>query len=106
MSDNRADLTKVNARTLILQCSEDIIAGQQVGAYVQRNIPNSKMAVLKATGHCPNRTGEAGCLAGHGGFRDVLPGSVVRILSIEARDSSGPLLRAVLRFEIDLTLAR
>jgi pimeloyl-ACP methyl ester carboxylesterase len=69
MSDNRADLTKVNARTLILQCSEDIIAGQQVGAYVQRNIPNSKMAVLKATGHCPNRTGEAGCLAGHGGFR-------------------------------------
>jgi pimeloyl-ACP methyl ester carboxylesterase len=67
MSDNRADLTKVNARTLILQCSEDIIAGQQVGAYVQRNIPNSKMAVLKATGHCPNRTGEAGCLAGHGG---------------------------------------
>jgi sigma-B regulation protein RsbQ len=54
MSDNRADLTKVNARTLILQCSEDIIAGQQVGAYVQRNIPNSKMVVLKATGHCPN----------------------------------------------------
>jgi hypothetical protein len=38
--------------------------------------------------------------------KDVLPGSVVRILSIEARDSSGPLLRVVLRFEIDLTLAR
>ncbi|OSI78937.1 alpha/beta fold hydrolase [Bradyrhizobium canariense] len=54
LSDNRADLAKVNARTLILQCSEDIIAGQQVGAYVQRNIPNSKMVVLKATGHCPN----------------------------------------------------
>ncbi|MCK1335456.1 alpha/beta hydrolase, partial [Bradyrhizobium sp. 38] len=47
LSDNRADLAKVNARTLILQCSEDIIAGQQVGAYVQRNIPNSKMVVLK-----------------------------------------------------------
>ncbi|WP_027568404.1 hypothetical protein [Bradyrhizobium sp. URHA0013] len=29
--------------------------------------------------------------------KDVLPGSVVRILSIEARDSSGPLLRIVLR---------
>ena len=54
LSDNRADLAKVHARTLILQCSEDIIAGPQVGAYVQRNIPNSKMVVLKATGHCPN----------------------------------------------------
>jgi hypothetical protein len=38
--------------------------------------------------------------------KDVLPGSVVRILSIEARDSSRLLLRVVLRFEIDLTLAR
>ena len=54
LSDNRADLAKVKARTLILQCSEDIIAGTQVGAYVQRNIPGSKMVVLKATGHCPN----------------------------------------------------
>jgi sigma-B regulation protein RsbQ len=39
---------------LILQCSEDIIAGIQVGAYVNHNIPNSEMVVLKATGHCPN----------------------------------------------------
>ena len=54
LSDNRADLAKVEARTLILQCSEDIIAGTQVGAYVERNIPGSKMVVLKATGHCPN----------------------------------------------------
>jgi sigma-B regulation protein RsbQ len=54
LSDNRADLPKVKARTLILQCSEDIIAGTQVGAYVQRNIPGSKMVVLRATGHCPN----------------------------------------------------
>jgi sigma-B regulation protein RsbQ len=54
LSDNRADLGKLKARTLILQCSEDIIAGLQVGAYVQRNIPDSEMVVLKATGHCPN----------------------------------------------------
>ncbi len=53
-SDNRADLAKVSARTLILQCSEDIIAGQQVGAYVQSHIPGSELVVLKATGHCPN----------------------------------------------------
>jgi len=54
LSDNREDLAKVKARTLILQCSEDIIAGILVGAYVNHNIPNSEMVVLKATGHCPN----------------------------------------------------
>ncbi len=53
-SDNRADLPKVSARTLILQCSEDIIAGQEVGAYVHSRIPGSELVVLKATGHCPN----------------------------------------------------
>ena len=54
MSDNRDDLGKVTARTLILQCREDIIASEQVGEYVRQNIPNSKMAILNATGHCPN----------------------------------------------------
>jgi sigma-B regulation protein RsbQ len=54
LSDNRADLGKVKARTLVLQCSEDIIAGLQVGAYVQRNIRDSELVVLKAIGHCPN----------------------------------------------------
>lgn len=37
--------------------------------------------------------------------KDVLPGSVLRILSIEVRDSSGPVLRVVLRFEIEHHLA-
>jgi sigma-B regulation protein RsbQ len=54
MSDNRADLPRISARTLVLQCSEDIIAGQQVGEYVQKQIPRSELVMLKATGHCPN----------------------------------------------------
>jgi sigma-B regulation protein RsbQ len=53
-SDNRADLSKVTTPTLILQCSEDIIASTEVGEYVQRSIPGSKLVVLAATGHCPN----------------------------------------------------
>jgi sigma-B regulation protein RsbQ len=53
-SDNRADLPHVTARTLILQCSDDIIAPAQVGDYVHRNMPNSHLVNLKATGHCPN----------------------------------------------------
>jgi sigma-B regulation protein RsbQ len=53
-SDNRADLAKITARTLILQCSQDIIAPDQVGAYVHAAIPGSMLVHLEATGHCPN----------------------------------------------------
>ncbi|MET0181249.1 MAG: alpha/beta hydrolase [Caulobacterales bacterium] len=53
-SDNRADLGAVSARTLILQCSEDIIAPSAVGDYVHANIPASTLVTLRATGHCPN----------------------------------------------------
>lgn len=53
-SDNRADLAKVTARTLVLQCSEDIIAPRSVGEYVHNNIRGSKLVVMSATGHCPN----------------------------------------------------
>jgi sigma-B regulation protein RsbQ len=53
-SDNRADLPRVSVPTLILQCKEDIIAAAEVGAFVNRQIPGSKMVVLEATGHCPN----------------------------------------------------
>jgi sigma-B regulation protein RsbQ len=53
-SDNRADLGKVSIPTLILQCSEDVIAPLAVGEYMHRQMPNSDLVVLKATGHCPN----------------------------------------------------
>lgn len=54
MSDNRADLPKVRTRTLILQCSEDIIAPIQVGEFVHQNVKDSTLVFMKATGHCPN----------------------------------------------------
>lgn len=53
-SDNRADLPKVRAKSLILQCSSDVIAPTQVGEYVHRKIPGSVFVQMKATGHCPN----------------------------------------------------
>jgi sigma-B regulation protein RsbQ len=53
-SDNRADLGKVDVPTLILQCSDDIIASRPVGEFVNRAIPNSEIVFLEATGHCPN----------------------------------------------------
>lgn len=54
LSDNRSDLAKIPARTLVLQCSDDIIAAEAVGEYVQREIPDSEIVYLKAAGHCPN----------------------------------------------------
>jgi len=58
-SDNRADLPLVTTRTLILQCSDDIIAPQQVGEYVRDHIPGSELLLLEATGHCPNLSAPA-----------------------------------------------
>jgi sigma-B regulation protein RsbQ len=54
LSDNRADLDHVSIPTLILQCSEDVIAPEVVGEYVHDHIAGSELVVLRATGHCPN----------------------------------------------------
>ncbi len=54
LSDNRADLPLVPVRTLVLQCSNDIIAPVEVGEYVHANLPDSDYRLLRATGHCPN----------------------------------------------------
>ena len=53
-SDNRQDLPGVSVPTLILQCSDDIIAPSAVGEFTHAAIPNSVLVTLKATGHCPN----------------------------------------------------
>ncbi|HWJ91722.1 MAG TPA: alpha/beta hydrolase [Flavisolibacter sp.] len=53
-SDNREDLEKTQLPSLILQCSEDIIAPVEVGEYLSRNLKNSTLRIMKATGHCPH----------------------------------------------------
>jgi sigma-B regulation protein RsbQ len=54
LSDNRRDLSSVGTPTLILQCSNDVIAPVAVGEYVRDAMPNATMVMLAATGHCPN----------------------------------------------------
>ncbi|MGY2079843.1 alpha/beta fold hydrolase [Modestobacter sp. SYSU DS0657] len=54
LSDNRADLPGVTVPTLVLQCSEDVIAPEVVGRYVHAAIPGSVFTQLAATGHCPH----------------------------------------------------
>lgn len=53
-SDNRHDLKKIKTPSLVLQCSDDIIAPQEVGEYLAKNLPNATLRVMKATGHCPH----------------------------------------------------
>jgi sigma-B regulation protein RsbQ len=54
LSDNRADLPRVRTRALVLQCTDDAIAPTAVGEYVHRQMPDSELVMLDATGHCPN----------------------------------------------------
>jgi sigma-B regulation protein RsbQ len=54
LSDNRADLADVRIPTLVLQCSQDLIAPAVVGRYVHEHVPGSTFAQLAATGHCPH----------------------------------------------------
>jgi sigma-B regulation protein RsbQ len=54
LSDNRADLPAVKIPTLILQCSQDAIAPEPVGRYVEKQIAGSRFVQLRASGHCPH----------------------------------------------------
>jgi sigma-B regulation protein RsbQ len=67
-SDNRADLGKVTIPALILQCSDDVIAPVAVGEYMHAHMPNSKLIILKATGHCPNLSAPEEVIAAMRGF--------------------------------------
>jgi sigma-B regulation protein RsbQ len=53
-SDNRDDLSKVSIPSLIMQCSEDAIAPNEVGEYLHRHLTQSTLRVMRATGHCPH----------------------------------------------------
>jgi sigma-B regulation protein RsbQ len=53
-SDNRADLPHVTTPSVVLQCSDDIIASTVVGEYVHANLAGSEIVFLEAKGHCPN----------------------------------------------------
>jgi sigma-B regulation protein RsbQ len=54
LSDNRADLADVAVPTLVLQCSEDVIAPDVVGRFVHEAIAGSTFTKLAATGHVPH----------------------------------------------------
>jgi len=68
LSDNRSDLAKVPVRSLVLQCSADIIAPEVVGRYVHEHLPESEYVLLSAVGHCPHLSAPAETIAAMRGF--------------------------------------
>jgi sigma-B regulation protein RsbQ len=71
LSDNRADLATVAVPTLVLQCSEDVIAPDVVGRYVHQAVPGSRFTQLAAVGHVPHLSAPKETTAA---IRDFLPG--------------------------------
>lgn len=53
-SDTRQELGKVRTRSLILQCTDDLLAPPEVGKYLNDNLTRSTLVHLQATGHCPH----------------------------------------------------
>jgi sigma-B regulation protein RsbQ len=53
-ADNRDDLAAVRVPSLVLQCSDDMIAPLEVGEYTHRQLSGSTLRVMNATGHCPH----------------------------------------------------
>ena len=53
-ADNRQDLADLRVPSLILQCSEDIIAPLAVGEFVHQQLRDSTFRLMDATGHCPH----------------------------------------------------
>ena len=54
LSDVREYVPKVPVPSLILQCSEDIIAPPSVGEYLAARMPRGRLVRMAATGHCPH----------------------------------------------------
>jgi sigma-B regulation protein RsbQ len=63
LSDSRDTLAHVTVPTLILQCTDDVIAPEEVGRYVHARIPGSTLVIMEATGHCPNLSAPAETIA-------------------------------------------
>ena len=63
LSDHRAILARSATPTLILQCSDDIIAPRAAGEYMHRMMPGSTLHVIDNIGHCPHLSSPDACSA-------------------------------------------
>lgn len=73
LSDNRGDLSRLQAPALVLQCSDDIIAPRPVGDYLQRTLPNATLRIIENVGHCPHLSAPCASMAAMDEFLEALP---------------------------------
>ena len=68
LSDHRSDVVKVTTPSLILQCSDDMVAPVAVGAWMHQAMPGSMLVKMQATGHCPHLSAPAETIAAIRGY--------------------------------------
>ncbi|MBY4897039.1 alpha/beta fold hydrolase [Cupriavidus sp. AU9028] len=54
LSDHRAEVSRVQCPTLVLQCSDDLIAPLSVGEFLHRELPRGTLRIIDNVGHCPH----------------------------------------------------
>ncbi|KQQ91839.1 alpha/beta fold hydrolase [Massilia sp. Leaf139] len=62
LADHRADLEHATVPTLILQCSDDLIAPAEVGDYLHRRLAGSVLRRVRNVGHCPHMSAPEECV--------------------------------------------
>jgi sigma-B regulation protein RsbQ len=75
LSDHREVLPRISVPTLVLQCSDDVIAPVSVGEYVAAHVPQGELVLLDATGHCPNLSAPEETIEAISGFLQLHPAS-------------------------------
>jgi sigma-B regulation protein RsbQ len=71
LGDNREDLRRVTVPTLVLQTTHDAIAPVSAGEFVRDQIPDSRLALIEAYGHCPHLSAPAATVKAMRGFLDT-----------------------------------
>lgn len=72
LSDHRADLPQATLPTLILQCSDDLIAPIEVGTWLHKQLAASRLEQVQNVGHCPHMSAPQECVRLTQAFLDEL----------------------------------
>lgn len=71
LGDNRSDLPRVTAPTLVLQVRDDAIAPLTAGQFVHKHITGSQLQVLETCGHAPQLSDPDDVVVAISGFLSV-----------------------------------
>lgn len=71
LSDHRADFARSTTPALIMQCSDDLIAPMEVGAFMHRAMRDSTLVVIANHGHCPHLSAPDASIAAMQAFLDA-----------------------------------